>query len=52
MNLNDFIFSKYEAEHKDYWFDVKSGSESEKYLTKKIHGTVYGLHIESRLLER
>ena len=35
MNPNDFIFSKYETEHKDYWFDVKSGSESEKYLTKK-----------------
>ena len=35
MNPNDFIFSKYEAEHKDYCFDVKSGSESEKYLTKK-----------------
>lgn len=35
MNPNDFVFDKYEAEHKDYWFDVKSGSESEKYLTKK-----------------
>ena len=35
MNPNDFVFDNYDSEHKDYWFDVKSGSESEKYLTKK-----------------
>ncbi len=35
MNPNDFVFNNYDSEHKDYWFDVKSGSESEKYLTKK-----------------